>query len=386
MSVYLDHAATTPMADVAVEVMTHQLRKLGNPSSLHSYGRNVRKDLEGAREEIAEALNCHPSEIIFTASGTEANNTALKGLYWKGQAVGRNLVVISSIEHHAILDPAQWLKLHEGAEVIEIGVDSNGVIHLGELEDLISRRADEIAVISVMSSNNETGVVQPIDQVVALARSASIPVHSDAVQSFGKIPLSFNQLGLTAMSLSAHKMGGPIGVGILVLRKGLDIPALLHGGGQERDIRSGTFNAPSILAFAAAVRESVRTFAERNDRVRQLRDQLSIGILERVSNAYINGVKAEQLPGIVNVTIPGTESDTLLLLLDNEGIACSTGAACSAGVQRPSHVLLAMGHTDVTARSSIRFSLGATSSEFDVEQALLFLPSVIERARMANLR
>ena len=188
MPVYLDHAATTPMADVAIRVMTDQLAKLGNPSSLHSYGRDARKDLEGAREEIAVALDCHPSEIIFTASGTEANNTALKGLYWKGQGVGRNVVVVSAIEHHAILDPAQWLKIHEGAEVIEIGVDSNGVIRLSEVEDLISRRADEIAVISIMSSNNETGVIQPIDKVVQLAHSASIPVHSDAVQSFGKVP------------------------------------------------------------------------------------------------------------------------------------------------------------------------------------------------------
>jgi cysteine desulfurase len=386
MPVYLDHAATTPMADVAVEVMTHHLTKLGNPSSLHSYGRDVRKDLEEAREEIAIALDCHPSEIIFTASGTEANNTALKGLYWKGQGVGRNVVVVSAIEHHAVLDPAKWLALHEGAEIVEIGVDGNGIIHLGELEDVIAKRGDEIAVISIMSSNNETGVVQPIDRVVDLARSSSIPVHSDAVQSFGKIPLSFTRLGLTAMSLSAHKMGGPIGVGALILRKGFDIPALLHGGGQERDIRSGTFNAPSILAFAAAVNESVRTFSERNERVAALRDKLVRGISEIVPGAYINGGKSQRLPGIINMTIPGTESDTLQLLLDNEGIACSTGSACSAGVQRPSHVLLAMGHTDVTARSSIRFSLGATSSAFDVEQALLFLPSVIERARMANLR
>lgn len=386
MPVYLDHAATTPMADVALRAMTHQLTKLGNPSSLHSFGREVRKDLEGAREEIAIALDCHSTEIIFTASGTEANNTALKGLYWKGQEAGRNIVVISSIEHHAILDPAQWLKSHEGAEVIEIGVDSNGVVHLDELEDLISRRADEIAVISIMSSNNETGVLQPIDKVVELAHSASIPVHSDAVQSFGKVPLSFRNLGLTAMSVSAHKLGGPIGVGALVLRKGFDVPALLHGGGQERDIRSGTFNAPSIVAFAAAVKENSQDFAERNARVRRLRHKLANGILERVPDAYVNGIEVERLPGIVNVTIPGTESDTLLLLLDNEGIACSTGSACTAGVQRPSHVLLAMGHTDRTARSSIRFSLGATSTDFDVDQALLFLPSVIERARMANLR
>jgi cysteine desulfurase len=374
------------MAEVAIKAMTDQLVKLGNPSSLHCYGRDARKDLEGAREEIAVALDCHPTEIIFTASGTEANNTALKGLYWKGQATGRNVVVISSIEHHAILDPAQWLKDHEGAEVIEIGVDSKGVIHLDELEDLIARRADEIAVISIMSSNNETGVIQPIDKVVELARAASIPVHSDAVQSFGKVPISFSQLGLTAMSVSAHKLGGPIGVGALVLRKGYDVPALLHGGGQERDIRSGTFNAPAIMAFAAAVKETFQDFAERNARVRRLRHQLANGILIAFPETYVNGIEVERLPGIINVTIPGTESDTLLLLLDNEGIACSTGSACTAGVQRPSHVLLAMGHTERTARSSIRFSIGATSTEFDVEQALLFLPSVIERARMANLR
>lgn len=386
MPVYLDHAATTPMADVAIKAMTEQLAKLGNPSSLHSYGRDARKDLEGAREEIAVALDCHPTEIIFTASGTEANNTALKGLYWKGQAVGRNVVVISAIEHHAILDPAQWLKDHEGAEVIEIGVDSNGVIHLDELEDLIARRADEIAVISIMSANNETGVIQPIQKVAELAHSGSIPIHSDAVQSFGKEPLSFSQLGLTAMSVSAHKLGGPIGVGALVLRKGYDVPALLHGGGQERDIRSGTFNAPAIMAFAAAVKETFLDFADRNARVRRLRERLENGILECVPEAYVNGAKVERLPGIVNVTIPGTESETLLLLLDNEGIACSTGSACTAGVQRPSHVLLAMGHGERTARSSIRFSIGATTTESDVDLALHILPAVMERARMANLR
>ncbi len=386
MSVYLDHAATTPMAPAAIEVMLRQMTRLGNPSSLHVFGREVRKDLEGARESIAVAVDCHPSEIIFTASGTEADNTALKGLYWKGQEVGRNVVVISAIEHHAILDPAGWLKSHEGAEVIEIGVDRYGHVEMGQLEDLIGSRADEIAVISVMSSNNETGVTQPIESVVEMARRASIPVHTDAVQSFGKVPLSFRSLGVTAMSLSAHKLGGPIGVGALVLRKGFDIPALLHGGGQERDIRSGTFNAPAILAFAAAVKENSQDLTDGNARIINLRKKLETGIFHRVPDAYINGFVSRRLPGIVNVTIPGTESDTLLLLLDNEGIACSTGSACSAGVQRPSHVLLAMGHTDVTARSSVRFSLGATSTEADIDEVLRVLPTVVERARMANIR
>ncbi len=386
MPVYLDHAATTPMAPVAIDVMAHQLAEWGNPSSLHSYGRKVRKDLESAREAIAIAVDCHPSEIIFTASGTEADNTALKGFYWKGQAVGRNVVVVSAIEHHAILDSAEWLKAHEGAEVIELGVDSHGVIRLDQLRELISHRADEIAVISIMSSNNETGVIQPLEKVVDLARSSSVPVHSDAVQSFAKVPLSFSALGLTAMTIAGHKMGGPIGVGALVLRKGLDVPALLHGGGQERDIRSGTFNAPSILAFAAATQNAFADFAQRNARVRVLREKFENQILKIVPDAYVNGADAERLPGIANVTITGTESDTLQLLLDNEGVACSTGSACTAGVQRPSHVLLAMGHTDATARSSIRFSIGANTTEADIDEALRVLPAVIERARKANLR
>lgn len=386
MSVYLDHAATTPMVDVAIEVMTAQLRELGNPSSLHTPGRAVRKAIEGAREAIASAVDCLPSEVIFTGSGTEADNIALKGLFWRGQSLGRNLIVISAIEHHAILDPAQWLHDHDGAEVVTIGVDNNGVIDLAQLADLISRRGDEIAVISIMAANNETGVVQPIAEVVKLARENSIPVHCDAVQSFGKIPISFTHLGLTALTLSAHKIGGPLGIGVLVLRRGLEIPALLHGGGQEREIRSGTLNAPSILAFSAAVEESSKTRSDREVRVTRLREDLALGILQRVPDAYINGVLVERLPGIINVTFPGTESDTLLLLLDAQGIACSTGAACSAGVQRPSHVLLAMGHSETTAQSSIRFSLGATTTPEDIEQALLVLPAVIESARKANLR
>lgn len=386
MSIYLDHAATTPMVDAAIETMTAQMKKLGNPSSLHTHGRAIRKEIEGAREVIAAAIGCLPSEVIFTGSGTEADNSALKGLFWAGKAIGRNLILISAIEHHAILDSAQWLVEHEGAELVLIGVDSNGVLNVGEVADLISRRGDEIAVISVMASNNETGVIQPISQIVELAKNNSIPVHCDAVQSFGKVPLSFSQLGLTALTLSAHKIGGPLGIGVLVLRRAFEIPALLHGGGQEREIRSGTLNAPSILAFAAAVKESVETFDLRNFRVEQIRDDFARRIVEVFPDAYINGVEAIRLPGIINLTFPGTESETLLLLLDAEGISCSTGSACSAGVQRPSHVLLAMGHDDRSARSSLRFSLGTTSTFEDIDETLRVLSSVIQRARMANLR
>lgn len=386
MSIYLDHAATTPMVDVAIETMTSQMRKLGNPSSLHTHGRAIRKEIEEAREVIAASVGSLPGEIIFTGSGTEANNTALKGLFWAGQKIGRNLVVISAIEHHAILDPAQWLVEHEGAELVTIGVDSNGVLNIGELTNLIAQRGDEVAVISVMASNNETGVIQPIADVVELAKINSIPVHCDAVQSFGKVPLSFSELGLTALTISAHKIGGPFGIGVLVLRRAVEIPALLHGGGQERELRSGTLNAPSILAFSSAVTESVETFEVRNFRVGQIRDDFARRIVEVIPDAYINGVEATRIPGIINVTFPGTQSDTLLLLLDAEGISCSTGSACSAGVHRPSHVLLAMGHTQTSAMSSLRFSLGATSTFEEIDETLHVLPSVIERGRMANLR
>ncbi|MFZ2227172.1 MAG: cysteine desulfurase family protein [Candidatus Nanopelagicaceae bacterium] len=386
MPIYLDHAATTPMVEVAIETMTSQMQKLGNPSSLHTHGRAIRKEIEEAREVIASAVGSLPSEIVFTASGTEANNTALKGLFWAGQQIGRNIIVISAIEHHAILDPAQWLVEHEGAELITIGVDANGVLNMGELANLISQRSDEIAVISVMASNNETGVIQPISDIVELAKVHSIPVHSDAVQSFGKVPLSFSELGLTAMTISAHKIGGPFGIGVLVLRRAVDIPALLHGGGQERELRSGTLNAPSILAFAAAVTESVETFEVRNFRVAQIRDDFAQRIGEVIPDAYVNGIEAARIPGIINVTFPGTESDTLLLLLDAEGISCSTGSACSAGVHRPSHVLLAMRHSEKSAMSTLRFSLGATTTFEEIEETLRVLPSVIERGRMANLR
>ena len=374
MSVYLDHAATTPMADAAIAAMTSSLSKIGNPSSLHTQGRATRKDVEDAREVIAKAVGALPSEIIFTGSGTEADNAAIKGLFWKS---GKKVIVISAVEHHAVLDPARWLVEHEGAELIEIPVTKTGLIDLDFLKELITKRGNEIALISVMHSNNETGVIQPVGEVVKIA--GDIPVHTDAVQSFTKTPLSYKELGVTSMALSAHKVGGPHGIGVLVLRRAYEIPALLHGGGQEREIRSGTLNAPSIVALAAAVEKSNYDAA----RVSALRDRFESGLRASVPDAYINGVDAPRLPGITNVTFPGTQSDSLLLLMDSEKVSCSTGAACSAGVHRPSHVLLAMGHTEVTAQSSLRFSCGATSTESDIDFALSVLPTVINRGRAA---
>ena len=375
MSVYLDHAATTPMFDIAIDAMNTSLRKLGNPSSLHTEGRSTRKDVEDAREKIAKGVGCLSSEVIFTGSGTEANNAAIKGLFWHSD---KKVILISSIEHHAVLDPAHWLVEHEGAELIEIPVDADGVIDLAFLKKTVAERVSEIALISVMHSNNETGVIQPIAEVVKIA--GDIPVHCDAVQSFTKVALSFKDLGLFAMTISGHKVGGPLGIGALILRRAVEIPALLHGGGQERDIRSGTLNAPSIVALAAAVEAKLYDASK----VAELRDSFEVGVLASRPDAVINGKSAPRLPGISNITFPGTQSDSLLLLMDSQKVSCSTGAACTAGVHRPSHVLMAMGLTDVLSQSSLRFSFGTTNTASDVAYALSVLPDVIERGLAAN--
>ena len=375
MSVYLDHAATTPMFDIAIDAMNTSLRKLGNPSSLHTEGRSTRKDVEDAREKIAKGVGCLSSEVIFTGSGTEANNAAIKGLFWHSD---KKVILISSIEHHAVLDPAHWLVEHEGAELIEIPVDADGVIDLAFLKKTVAERVSEIALISVMHSNNETGVIQPIAEVVKIA--GDIPVHCDAVQSFTKVPVSFKDLGLFAMTISGHKVGGPLGIGALILRRAVEIPALLHGGGQERDIRSGTLNAPSIVALAAAVEAKLYDASK----VAELRDSFEAGVLASRPDAVINGKSAPRLPGISNITFPGTQSDSLLLLMDSQKVSCSTGAACTAGVHRPSHVLMAMGLTDVLSQSSLRFSFGTTNTASDVAYALSVLPDVIERGLAAN--
>ncbi len=376
-SIYVDHAATTPLSPAAFKAISSQLQQLGNPSSLHTHGRATRKVLEDARESIAREVGSLPSEVIFTASGTEANNIALKGLWWSRKAQGKSIVVISAIEHHAILDPAHWLETHEGAEVIHIPVDLHGVIKLDFFKDLMAQRGDEIAVISIMHSNNETGVIQPIQELVSLA--GDIPVHTDAVQSFKKVPLSYKDLGVTALTLSAHKVGGPLGIGVLILRRAYEIPALLHGGGQEREIRSGTLNAPSIVAFSAAASEDYPS-----SDVQRLRDNFISAVHAAIPDAYINGEASQRLPGIVNITFPGTQSDTLLLLLDNAHVSASTGSACSAGVHEASHVLLAMGHTEATAQSSLRFSFGAASTQADVDFVMSVLPDVIATGRAAH--
>ena len=382
MPIYFDHAATTPISEVAISALNNQIKKLGNASSLHSAGRSVRKDLESAREEIAKAIDCAPSEVIFTATGTEANNLAIKGLYWKAAKSNRNVIITSTFEHHAVMDPIAWLAEHENAEVVSINVDRNGFILMDELAQALKKHQGKVAFISIMHSNNEVGTIQDIAKIVKMA--GDIPVHADCVQSFGKVELSFKDLGLTAATISAHKVGGPLGVAALILKRGLDLEPILHGGGQERDIRSGTFNAPSIVSFAAAAKESVAAIADRDKKVRSLKSELIQTVKKNVSDAWVNGDQTNCLPGITSITFPKTDSEGLLLLLDSEGIACSTGSACSAGVQRPSHVLLAMGLTEDETTSTLRFSVSHSNTLTEIAKLGSVIASVVARSRAAS--
>ena len=379
MAIYLDHAATAPINDAAIAALNTQMRKLGNASSVHNPGREVRKDVEDARHKLSELVNSNPSEIIFTGSGTEANNLAIKGFFW--QSPDRNVIVTSAFEHHAILDPVEWLVEHEGAEQVLIPITKAGVIDLDFLAKVVEVRGSEIAVISIMHSNNELGSIQPISEVVKIA--GDIPVHTDAVQSFGKVDFDFQKLGVTAATISAHKVGGPLGIAALILRRGLDLTPILHGGGQEREIRSGTLNAPAIVAFAAASEFAIANREVNFAKIRELRDYFIAGLKRVVPEVSINSISDPALPGIVNATFPGTESDALLLLLDTEGISASAGSACSAGVPRPSHVLVALGLSESDADASLRISIGTTNTKAEIDQVLAVMPSVVERARNA---
>jgi cysteine desulfurase len=380
--IYFDHAATTTMVEPAIAALTDAIKKLGNASSLHSAGRSVRKDLEQAREQIAQAIDCAPSEVIFTATGTEANNLAIKGLYWLGVKKNKKVIITSTFEHHAVADPITWLAEHEGAQVVPIDVDRNGFVDLKQLAAQVEEHKNNIALISIMHANNEVGTIQDINQVVKIA--GDIPVHSDCVQSFGKVELSFKKLGVTAATISAHKIGGPLGVAALILRKGLDIEPVLHGGGQERDLRSGTFNAPGIISFAAAAANAVDNRKERELKIRELKSELIQTIKKNISDAWVNGDQAKSLPGIVSITFPKTDSEGLLLLLDGEGIACSTGSACSAGVQRPSHVLMAMGLTEDETTSTLRFSLSYSNTINEIAKLGSVIATVVARSKAAS--
>ena len=385
-TVYLDHAATTPMFPEAVAALAAQLTATGNPSSLHASGRHARRVVEESRETIARALDCRPGEVVFTSGGTESNNLALKGIYWsRRNADPRRVRILStSIEHHAVLDPLLWLGEAEGAEVELLPVDGLGRLDVDALRSAVDRDPESVALISVMWANNEVGTVQPITEVVAIASPHGIPVHTDAVQAVGSVPVGFAGSGVDALTLTGHKVGGPYGVGALVVRRDLEVTALVHGGGQERDIRSGTIDTPAIAGLAAAVELSVKHQPEHAARVSELRDDLVRRVRDVVPEAVYNGDPVHRLPGNAHLKFPGCEGDSLLMLLDARGIECSTGSACSAGVPQASHVLLAMGFDDEDARCSLRFSLGHTSTRSDVDALVEAIGPCIERARAAG--
>jgi cysteine desulfurase len=379
--VYLDHAATTPMLPEAIDALTAELARVGNPSSLHASGRRARRVVEESREVIAEAMGARPSEVVFTGGGTEADNLALKGIFWAA-GPARRRVLISAIEHHAVLDSAQWLAEREGAEVERLTVDDHGRLRPETLRAAIGDDPGSVALVSVMWANNEVGTVQPIAELTAIAREHGIPFHTDAVQATAQLPVAFET---DAMTITGHKIGGPVGVGALLLAKGLDPVPVLHGGGQERDVRSGTLDAPAIAGFAAAVRAAVSRREAEAKRLAGLRDSLIERVREAAPDAVLNGDPEGRLPGNAHFSFPGCEGDALLMLLDARGIECSTGSACSAGVAEPSHVLLAMGAELARARGSLRFSLGHTSTKADIDALAEAIGPVVSRARAAGL-
>ncbi|CAL2070035.1 cysteine desulfurase [Streptomyces sp. TR1341] len=386
---YLDHAATTPMLPEAAEALTAQLSSTGNASSLHASGRRARRTVEESRETLADALGARPSEVVFTSGGTEADNLAVKGLYWSRRAAdpARTRVLSSPVEHHAVLDAVHWLGEHEGATVEYLPVDAHGRVHPDALREAIARAPEDVALATVMWANNEIGTIMPIRELADVAAEFGVPLHADAVQAFGQVPVDFGASGLAAMTVSGHKIGGPYGIGALLLgREHTPVP-VLHGGGQERHVRSGTLDVPAIASFAVAGRLAAERRGAFEREVGALRDRLADAVLAAVPDAILGGDPAPggRLPANAHFTFPGCEGDSLLLLLDAQGIECSTGSACTAGVAQPSHVLLAAGVDPDLARGTLRFSLGHTSTQADVDEVAGAIGPAVERARAAGL-
>jgi cysteine desulfurase len=384
---YLDHAATTPMLPEAIAAVTEVMGEPGNPSSLHTAGRAARRRVEESRETIAAALGARPSEVIFTAGGTESDNLAVKGIFWARRAADprRRRVIASAIEHHAVLDTVEWLVAHEGAHVTWLPVDRTGTVSPAVLQAAIEEDSDSVALVTVMWANNEVGTIQPIAELAAVAHEYGLPMHTDAVQAVGAVPLDFAASGVDALTMTGHKLGGPPAAGALLLGRDVGCTPVMHGGGQEREVRSGTLDVPGVVGLAVATRLAVERRAEVGGRVAALRDGLVAGVVDRVGDVTVNGHPARRLPGIANLTFTGCEGDALLMLLDAQGVECSTGSACSAGVAQPSHVLTAMGASPAEARGTLRFSLGHSSTEADVAAALDAIVPAVERARRAGL-
>ncbi|MEU9747541.1 cysteine desulfurase family protein [Streptomyces niveus] len=384
---YLDHAATTPMLPEAIEAMTARFADAGNASSLHAAGRRARRTVEEAREELAESLGARPSEVVFTSGGTEADNLAVKGLYWSRRDAdpARTRVLASPVEHHAVLDAVDWLGEHEGANVEYLPVDRYGRVSPQALREAIERDPDDVALATVMWANNEIGTILPVPELARVAAEFGVPLHSDAVQAFGQTEVDFAASGLAAMTVTGHKIGGPYGVGALLLGREYTPVPVLHGGGQERHVRSGTLDVPAIAAFAVAARLAAERRGEFTRDIGALRDELIASVRKAVPDAVLGGDPVDRLAANAHFSFPGCEGDSLLLLLDAQGIECSTGSACTAGVAQPSHVLLATGTDPELARGTLRFTLGHTSTEADVKALAAAIGPAVQRARTAGL-
>ncbi|MDV3221648.1 cysteine desulfurase family protein [Intrasporangium sp.] len=391
MTAYLDHAATTPMLPAALAAMTEQLTRVGNASSLHRTGRAARRVVEESRERIAKAIGARPSEVIFTSGGTESDNLAVKGTYWARRDAdpARTRLVVSAIEHHAVLDCVEFLVRHDGAKVTWVEPTSDGFVEPEAVRRAIEQDPGSVALVSVMWANNEVGTIQDVRSIAAVAHEHDVPFHTDAVQAVGHLPVDFAASGADLLSITAHKLGGPIGVGALVARRDARLVPLSHGGGQERQLRSGTLDTPAIRGFAAAVVAATGALDTEIARLEGLRDQLleralglDLGI--RPGGYWQAGDHERRVPGNAHLLIDGCDGDSLLYLLDAAGISCSTGSACQAGVPQPSHVLLAMGISEGDARGALRLSLGHTSTQSDVDEVIEALPAAIERARRAR--
>ena len=393
--VYLDHAATTDVLPAAIDAMVEQMRNGGNPSSLHAVGRDARATVEYARERIARAIGADPAEVIFTSGGTEADNLAVKGIYWKRREEDpqRIRILVSSIEHHAVEETCEWLEKAEGAQLEWIPVDEYGSVNPQTVRELIEKNPEDVALVTVMWANNEVGTVQPIPEIAAIAAEYGIPVHSDAVQAFGAVPIDFHASGVATLAISGHKIGGPMGIGALVATRAVQLTPVLHGGGQERSVRSGTIDAPAIAGFAEAAVHSVENLPEESARIAALRNELVAAISALIPQAHLSGENPlteeypgqKRLPGNAHFTFENAEGDTLLFLLDMQGISSSTGSACNAGVTRPSHVLMAMGMDEDTARSAQRFTLGHSTTGADIARLIAALPAAYEQAAKAGL-
>ncbi|GAB3616855.1 cysteine desulfurase family protein [Okibacterium endophyticum] len=396
MTVYLDHAATTPMRDEAITAYADAMRTVGNPASIHSQGQRARRMLEEARETIAATLGCDPIEVVLTSGGTEAINLALKGAYWSRNSEGSRPVILApGGEHHASIDTLEWLERREGATLRWIRIDDEGLIDEADLERALAENAGRVALMTTIWANNEVGSIQPVERIATIAARAGIPLHIDAVSAYGHLPVDFRGLrrtsgsqgdaGLVALSVSAHKIGGPVGTGALVLARQATIEPLLHGGGQQRQVRSGTQDVAGAVSFARAAQLAAERLDAEAVRLASLRDRLIDGIVERVPDARLNGATgAQRLTSNAHFVFPGCQGDSLLFLLDMAGVSVSTGSACQAGIPEPSHVLLAMGRDEATARSALRMSLGHTTTEEDIDRLLAALPAAVEQAAKAG--